>query len=283
MFKISELIKNRRSIAKRINERYRIKKVGRLQYPIAQEIEYSRFLKSLVQFINKQIDEKLISNLPRLIRSSDFVRGRMDSYTDDINEIINAIKATVGEQFTEEQVRHAVRARGLHLAEWNRKQMTRILSAAISVDVFFNEPYLKPELDGFINTNVNLIESIKQEHLKNVEQTVSRGIRSGMRVGDLEKSIKEKYKVSESKAELIARDQIGKFNGDLNHLRQQELGIKKYIWRTVKDERVRDAHAELDGTVQSWDDPPIVSSDGRAEHPGGDFQCRCQAEPILDF
>lgn len=53
-----------------------------------------------------------------------------------------------------------------------------------------------------------------------------------------------------------------------------EAGKKKsgkYIWRTVGDNRVRDSHAELDGTVRDLADSP---------DPGEEFNCRCWAEPV---
>jgi len=49
---------------------------------------------------------------------------------------------------------------------------------------------------------------------------------------------------------------------------------KKYIWRTQKDNKVRSSHADRDGKIYDWDDPPPGG------HPGEDFGCRCWAEPI---
>ncbi len=48
----------------------------------------------------------------------------------------------------------------------------------------------------------------------------------------------------------------------------------EYIWRTVGDGRVRSSHAERNGKVFSWEDPP---EDG---HPGEAYNCRCWAEDI---
>lgn len=48
----------------------------------------------------------------------------------------------------------------------------------------------------------------------------------------------------------------------------------QYIWRTVKDDRVRPEHAAREGQIFSWTDPP---DDG---HPGEAFGCRCWAEPV---
>lgn len=284
MLKLPALVKNKRAFERTMGAKYRIKRVPRMQHPIALEIGYAKYLKGIVTFVERQIAEKLFPRLPFLIRSASI--HRTDAYTDDLNEIFRTIRSTVGDQFTDEQIRHAIRAHGLRVADWNRKQMTRILSAALSIDIYSAEPWLAAELNGFIHENVSLIESIPRDMLREAEIKVSAGIRQGLRVEELEKQIQSKFGVNEkasNRAELIARDQVGKFNGDLNHMRQTELGIEKYIWRTVKDERVRPYHADLEGTIQRWDDPPVVSKDGRRAHPGEDFQCRCQAEPVLNF
>lgn len=44
-----------------------------------------------------------------------------------------------------------------------------------------------------------------------------------------------------------------------------------YIWRTVKDDKVRSSHARLEGTIRSWSQSP---------DPTDDYNCRCWAEPL---
>ena len=46
-----------------------------------------------------------------------------------------------------------------------------------------------------------------------------------------------------------------------------------YIWRTRKDEKVRDRHKEREGKIFNWHVPPTGG------HPGEDYNCRCWAEP----
>lgn len=48
----------------------------------------------------------------------------------------------------------------------------------------------------------------------------------------------------------------------------------KYIWRTRGDNKVRSEHAERDGKVFEWNNPP---EDG---HPGEAPNCRCRAEDL---
>lgn len=47
------------------------------------------------------------------------------------------------------------------------------------------------------------------------------------------------------------------------------------IWQTRRDGKVRSSHAEREGQVFSWDDPP------EGGHHGKDYECRCTAEPYL--
>lgn len=51
---------------------------------------------------------------------------------------------------------------------------------------------------------------------------------------------------------------------------------EKYIWRTMKDDKVREEHLVREGKVFSWYQPP---KDG---HPGEPEGCRCQAEKYIE-
>ena len=56
----------------------------------------------------------------------------------------------------------------------------------------------------------------------------------------------------------------------------KQAGITdQYVWRTRRDERVRSSHRMNDGRVFLWSDPPAT------EHPGEDYNCRCEAVPFV--
>ena len=100
--------------------------------------------------------------------------------------------------------------------------------------------------------------------------------------------------MAESRARLIARDQIGKLNSQLTRERNEALGIDKYIWSTSEDERVRESHKVMNGKLCRWDDPTVYSDDGgqtwksrasiggEQEHPGIPVNCRCISSPFMD-
>jgi SPP1 gp7 family putative phage head morphogenesis protein len=136
-------------------------------------------------------------------------------------------------------------------------------------------------IDQFRDRNVSLIKSLAGQQLNQIESLLEAADSEAVRVEVLRGRIQSSFGVTKSKADLLARDQVLKLNGQLTQTRQQNAGITQYIWRTSGDERVRESHSALDGTVQAWASPPVISDDGRTGHPGDDYQCRCTADPIL--
>lgn len=59
------------------------------------------------------------------------------------------------------------------------------------------------------------------------------------------------------------------------------VGAHYYIWTTRRDAAVRQLHQQLEGTRQSWDDPPVAGSGGWRGHPGEPAGCRCTPFPTI--
>lgn len=128
--------------------------------------------------------------------------------------------------------------------------------------------------------NIELITSIPEEYFDKLQDVIEKAWDEGMAHERLAELVEHVGDVTESRAELIARDQTSKMNSAFNQHRQTSIGIKRYEWQTAGDELVRDSHADLDGEVFSWDDPPIV--DDEPAHPGEPINCRCVAAPVMD-
>jgi len=221
------------------------------------------------------VDSRLV---PRLAELERLAGRRKDADRVDVSEylgILATIIEGIGETAPPVNPETAASNAASEASTFNRAQVQKQLRGVIGVDVFFNEPALESMLADFSFENARLIKSVPAQYLDQVEALTSRGLRQGRRSVDVAKDIQARFGVAESRAKLIARDQISKINADLTRTRQESLGITEYIWRTSRDERVRPTHAALEGTTQRWDDPPAVG------HPGEDFQCRCGSEPIL--
>ncbi len=111
--------------------------------------------------------------------------------------------------------------------------------------------------------------------LSQIEGLVSQGAIAGERAESIALKIVERFGVAESRAMTIARDQVGKWHGNLNRMRQIDAGVTEYTWSTSQDERVRPEHAARNGKRFKWDAAP---ADG---HPGQPIRCRCVARPVI--
>jgi hypothetical protein len=60
----------------------------------------------------------------------------------------------------------------------------------------------------------------------------------------------------------------------------QGAGVGSYTWTSELDRVVRPGHAALEGTIQTWDDPPITDDNGYRAHPGEPRNCRCVPWPF---
>lgn len=155
------------------------------------------------------------------------------------------------------------------------KQIAEMLQKSTGLDFtgLMRDEDLQDAVDSAIAANVSLIQSIPKQYLDRVEAAVLDGIQTGKRSDEIKKSILEIGHSTDSRAKLIAVDQLGKINGRLAQIRQQKLGITHYTWSTSHDERVRHSHRLRDGLIFAWNDPP---SDG---HPGIPIRCRCVPIP----
>lgn len=130
------------------------------------------------------------------------------------------------------------------------------------------------DIEAAKQRNILLVENAHRVYAKQVRELVEDPGTFGVRVEVLKARLLERADVSESRAELIARDQTLKLNGQITATRQQRAGVEEYVWSTSQDDRVRETHAELEGQRFSWLAPPEPG------HPGQDFQCRCVAIPV---
>ena len=160
--------------------------------------------------------------------------------------------------------------------KWQGEQLRKQTRAALGADVFVSDKRVPAIVEHFVTQNVVLIRAVPEEIAIGVAKLSTQAFSSGMPHPELAKHIEARFDVGESRARLIARDQIGKLAGQVNAARQQSIGITQFVWRTVGDERVREEHDELDGESFSYDDPPDEGL------PGEPIQCRCSAEPVFD-
>jgi SPP1 gp7 family putative phage head morphogenesis protein len=269
------LIRERRAMG--ITTRRR--RLSRQQQPDGIRLEYYKAIKWYVDRAHSLIVASLYPVLPAMIENAKAIRGdsvtRMDIHGRRAQQIIDKAAKDLAEQMKPTDLEAIAASFGKKTSKFQKEQLNRQVREVLGVDLAAIEPEIQPRIVDFTAENVSLIKSVPSRYFDDVEKRVTSAVRSGQRWQDLAKDLEKRYDVSKSQAKLIARDQVGKFFGELNKARQEALGVDTYIWQTVNDNRVREEHEERQGQTFRWDDPP---DDGP---PGMPINCRCYAEPDL--
>ena len=291
----AKILHDRANLAKR----RKLRKPPKWKYPDGAEMQYRVFMRRVIAEM-KRVLKSVVPKLSDVVSERDAERRiddssvRLDDWTHTLDNILNVVKIGFDNATNPVVVNSSLFDIGKRTSDYNESQWKQITKAVLGVDVYTPERFLKSHISSFIKENSTLITKLKEETFNDVSRILTSGVRNGDRVEQLKKDILSdsdlepgRFRKTETRAELIARDQVGKLNGELTLNRQTALGIEKYIWRTVKDERVRGdpsglypdakpSHFDREGKVYSWDSSP----DGG--HPGEAIQCRCFAEPVFD-
>lgn len=259
----------------------RRRRLPRQQPPKMIEREYASAVLELVVPRIRAALAPLFAELPQLLARAAAER-RHDVRADAgesrrVRQLLETAREKIRTSISTKDIEALAEKFARRTSTYHRIQLARQTNAALGVDVYASDRRLPPLIDAFVDSNVGLIKDIGEKVAARVELEVARGVQDGMLHGDLAEKL-EAIGFGEERAALIARDQVGKLYGQINATRQTELGVDRFIWRAVGDERTRDLHEELDGEEFSF-------SEGGHETeglPGEPVLCRCWAEPIFD-
>jgi SPP1 gp7 family putative phage head morphogenesis protein len=195
---------------------------------------------------------------------------------------------------------------GNDVADFNSKQWQKFTKVILGQPFAPSEPWLDDAIGIWSTNNFRLVKSLSDEYIKKLNNTVLEGVSAGRPWDDIMKDVRKMDKnMTRSRARLLARDQVGKLNGQLTKRRNQEAGVSLYDWLTAGDERVRPVdprlqastsvpnHRLMSGTTNKWDDATVMSEDGgktwkkrpsnmQGAIPGSQIQCRCTAASKFD-
>jgi SPP1 gp7 family putative phage head morphogenesis protein len=138
------------------------------------------------------------------------------------------------------------------------------------------------------NVNLSIKKASNDTVIKLRKKIAERGL-DGTRAESFVDMIRKELKASEKRAAFIARQETGLLVSKYKEENYKRVGIRRYVWDTTGNNRVREDHESLDGQIFSWDNPPISNQSevarglpARYNHPGEDFRCFCVARPLVD-
>lgn len=242
--------------------------------------ELNQLGKAMIKAVNTELLPYLKSN-----QESYVTDGIADQLQVILTRLKNMFTGTLTQTFaltTAEQMVNKV-------STTNEKKFNRAVSRATGVNL--GEVISSEGLEDFVklsvNKNVSLINSIPEEYLKQIETIVNNGVASGQRYSQIAKQINSKVNPSANKTlanriKTIARNEVSTINSQINLRRSEQLGIKKGIWRTAEDERVRKCHNARNGKEFDLSKGLFSVCDNKTIWPGEEISCRCNFSPVIE-
>jgi SPP1 gp7 family putative phage head morphogenesis protein len=244
---------------------------------LALAIHYERAIRTLlVEPAWRLIDEHVMPAL-----RYELTGGRGDDLSAAIRASLAIMRERLQDAASESRLWASVEVVGRLEDRHHKAEFYRRITNAVGIKLSFSEPFFASTLHMWTHENVALIKSVR--NAVRLEPDIEAAFSAGLRHEQLRNKWRKEglplhFGTLEGRTKVIARDQISKLNGRLTQMRQENLGIEKYTWRTNIDGRERDSHRENNGKVFRWDTPSE-----RTGHPGHDVQCRCVAEGLIDI
>lgn len=262
------------------------KKIVPMKYPVGHEYAYRTSLLRQNRELKLLLKKHMAPIVPEMVlevthKHLPTGQIRQDAWQDTLHNVMQRIAKGMIPPVNK-TIKDMKRI-GPLVGEYNKDEWKKLIRSQYGVNPIAENPgKWEPLLNNWAENNALLIKDIPFKTMNQIKDKTVEALMSGKSARDMADDVyeimSERTDVSDSRARLIARDQVAKLNGQFTEERQTDMGISSYTWRTVGDERVRETHAAVDGQVFSWDSPPAETDDN---HPGEDYQCRCWAEPVL--
>jgi len=235
----------------------KVKAATKFKRPAAAEREYERQLRSVAKQVGHLI--KLYQDGARMLPGFDkAIAGYVEALAPWASRVAERMLEAVGRT---------------NYRQWMAS--SRAIGRELKADVNVMEARLIQQ------EQVVLIQSLPTEAAARAQKLAFDAAIGGRRIDEIEAEIKRSGEVTAARATLIARTEVAKANSTITETRAKSVGSTQYIWRTAEDAAVRESHAEMEGVVVDWDNPPTLS-DGTTTHAGMIYNCRCYAEPIIE-
>lgn len=221
------------------------------------------------------------TRIPPTIRTTiDSSMARLESKFHKINEKLKKIDAS---KITENLELQDIFSTSI----WDLDKQFKSSVKNITVSPQFTEEEVK-KIAARYSDNMKLsIQGFIKDEVKRLRAQVTGNALKGLRYEGLISSIETSYGVSHSKAKFLARQETNLLTHNIHQAKAESIGSESYMWQAVIGTPLhptRKRHAELSGSIQRWDKPPIVTEPGQKvirANPGIVWNCRCVARPII--
>ena len=127
------------------------------------------------------------------------------------------------------------------------------------------------------------IKNFENERIPQMRSKVQELALKGYRLDAVSEMLQKEYGIAQRKAKFLAQNETSIMLAEFKRSTYKKMGFLKFRWSTIMDGKERERHKELNGKIFYYDDPPYIDElKTKKGLPGEDYNCRCQAIPIMD-
>jgi SPP1 gp7 family putative phage head morphogenesis protein len=194
-------------------------------------------------------------------------------------DAVPAMAAVLGRRMSDRAIRSQWRAAGRSARRRSARHWRRQLQLA-KLEVEPREDVSQAVLEAWVAENIARIQGLRDSVAPAVTRAIIEAQTQGKRATTLARELERLGLPARNgrlrgRGDVIARDQLSKLAGQLARQQQLDAGIVEFVWRTMRDSRVRDSHRDLEGQRFAWGEPPPIGI------PGEPINCRCYAEGVI--
>lgn len=164
-----------------------------------------------------------------------------------------------------------------------RTRITReFKNSGFKISRFANNRHYTNVANALVTENVNLIKTIATQYLDNVQGIVMRGISMGHDVKFIQQALKDRYDITERRANFIASDQTHKATQAIQRTCDEQLGITQGVWvHRAGSKSSRLTHQKMAGKLFDLNKGLYDSDVKRDVLPAELWGCRCTYHRVL--
>jgi len=195
-----------------------------------------------------------------------------DDLEEEIKSIIELTKNEASILLIDDDIKDIVDGIAKQVRNYCVNYINKSSNAVTAVDMFKSDYIDGRKMKSYTTKCIKEIKSMPNYYFDKVETIIFDGIKKGQSVAEIGKLIDKASNEASKYSRLIARNNIGNITGFVEESQLTGMGLTRGIWRTMKDEDVRERHEKNEGKEFDLNE----GIDG--EKPKSAQLCRCETE-----
>ncbi len=252
--------------------------------PVGLEKQLRKLLRFMMRETRSRFENQVLNAMTQETVNK-FQDAQKGNFGVIFNELTKKFETSVDKQFSNKRLDTFIKKLYKNTNNMNKKVFDRSVNNTLGIDL---EKILKSDgLGDFVAASSlqtsSQLQLVRDETIKSMKQNVFRMMNEGATLNELFAQVKDISGKALKRSDLNARNELKNFNSVLSVKRATNVGITRGIWRTAKDERVRECHMAREGIEYDIEKGLFSSCDGKTIRAGEEINCRCTFEAVVDL